>query len=74
MYTDLITEIHDQLACNHLGVNRTYELLRREYYWRDIKNIVITYIRNCYKCQRFKTFRDREHGLIQPLSIPQKRW
>ena len=35
---------------------------------------MITYIRNCYKCQRFKTSRDREHGLIQPLPIPQKRW
>ena len=32
MYTDLITEIHDQPACDHPGVNRTYELLRREYY------------------------------------------
>ena len=39
-----------------------------------MKNIVITYIRNCYKCQRFKTSRDREHDLIQPLPIPQKRW
>ena len=74
MYTNLIIEIHNQPACGHSGVNRTYELLRREYYWRDIKNIVITYIRNCYKCQRFKASRDREHGLIQPLSIPQKRW
>ena len=35
---------------------------------------MITYIRNCYKCQRFKTSRDREHDLIQPLPIPQKRW
>ena len=39
-----------------------------------MKNTMITYIRNCYKCQRFKTSRDREHGLIQPLPIPQKRW
>ena len=73
IYTDLIIEIHDQLACDHLGINRTYELLRREYYWRDMKNTVITYIRNCYKCQRFKTSRDREHDLIQSLSISQKR-
>ena len=74
MYTNLIIEIHDQPAYDHLGINRTYKLLRREYYWRDMKNTMITYIRNCYKYQRFKTFRDREHGLIQPLSISQKRW
>ena len=74
MYTDLIIEIHDQPAYDHSGVNRTYKLLRREYYWRDMKNTVTTYIRNCYKCQRFKASRDREHDLIQPLPIPQKRW
>ena len=39
-----------------------------------MKNTVITYIRNCYKCQRFKTSRDREHDLIQSLPISQKRW
>ena len=32
MYTDLIIEIHDQLAYDHSEINRTYKLLRREYY------------------------------------------
>ena len=32
MYTNLIIEIHDQLAYDHSEVNRTYKLLRREYY------------------------------------------
>ena len=50
IYINLIIEIHDQSAYDYLGINRTYKLLRREYYWRDIKNTIITYIRNCYKC------------------------
>ena len=32
IYTDLIIEIHDQLAYDYLEINRIYELLRREYY------------------------------------------
>ena len=32
IYINLIIEIYDQLAYDYLGVNRTYELLRREYY------------------------------------------
>ena len=32
MYTNLIIEIYDQLAYDHLEVNRTYKLLRRKYY------------------------------------------
>lgn len=74
MYTELIQETHDQPACGHPGIARTYELIKREYYWRGMKNTVTTYVQNCYTCQRARAPRDREHGLLQPLPIPQKRW
>ena len=32
MYTVIIQEIHDQSACDHLEIARTYELFKREYY------------------------------------------
>ena len=74
MYTATIQETHDQSACGHPGVARTYELLKREYYWRGMRTTVVTYVSNCYICKRTKAPRDREHGLLQPLPIPQKRW
>ena len=73
-YTDLIQEVHDQPACGHPGVARTYLLLRREYYWRGMRSTVTQYVQNCYTCHRVKASRHREHGLLQPLPIPQKRW
>ena len=74
MYTSTIQEIHDQSACDHFEVERTYELLKRKYYWRGIKTTVIIYIANCYICKKIKASRNREHGLLQPFSISQKRW
>ena len=74
MFTEIIREVHDQPACSHPGIARTYELLKREYYWRGMRTTVTTYVRNCYTCQRTKAPRDREHRLLQPLPIPQKRW
>lgn len=73
-YTDLIRETHDQPACGHPGVTRSYGLLKREYYWRGMRATIATYVQNCYTCQRSKAPRDREHGLLQPLPIPEKRW
>ena len=73
-YTELIREIHDQPACGHPGIARTYLLLKREYYWRGMRNTVTQYIQNCYSCHRAKPSRDREHGLLHPLPIPQQRW
>lgn len=74
LYTAVIQEVHDQPACGHPGIARTCELVRREYYWRGMNATIAQYIRNCYTCQRAKAPRDREHGLLQPLPIPQKRW
>ena len=48
MFTELIREVYNQPAYRHPGVARTYELLKREYYWRGIRTIVATYIRNYY--------------------------
>ena len=73
-YTELIREIHDQPACGHPGMARTYLLLKREYYWRGMKTTVAQYIQNCYSCHRAKPSRHREHGLLHPLPIPQQRW
>lgn len=73
-FTELIREVHDQPAVGHPGVTRTYALIKREYYWRGMRSTIATYVDNCYTCQRAKAPRDREHGLLQPLPIPQKRW
>ena len=74
MYTFTIQEIHDQFTCDHFEIERTYELFKREYYWKNMRITMIIYIANCYICKKIKTSRNREHDLLQSLPISQKRW
>ena len=74
MLIEVIQKAHDQPACGHPGIARTNELIRREYYWRGMRNTITQYVANCYTCQRAKAPRNKEHGLLQPLPVPEKRW
>ena len=74
MQVELIREAYDQPLCGHPSIHRTCELLKREYYWVAMKKIVARYVRNYYVYQRSKAPRDRAHGLLQPLPVPQQRW
>ena len=40
---------HDDLG--HNGTHRTYMLLKRLYYWKGLKPIVVQHIQRCYHCQ-----------------------
>ena len=71
---DLIKENHDQPACGHPGRNRTLELVKRQFYWRGMKDEIARYIRNCYICQRSKAPRDKYNRLLQALPVPEQRW
>ena len=41
---------HDELG--HNGTHRTYAILKRPYYWKDLKLSVEKHIKMCYQCQR----------------------
>ena len=73
MYTFTVQEIHDQFTYNYFKITRIYELLKRKYYWRNMKITMIIYIDNCYTCKRIKASKNREHNLLQSLFISQKR-
>ena len=41
---------NDELG--HNGTHRTYTLLKRLYYWKDLKPCVTKHFQRCYQCQR----------------------
>ena len=43
-------EAHDKLG--HQGVNRTYHLVRCQYFWKDMSKDIHKYINNCALCKR----------------------
>ena len=69
---ELLIINHDNQS--HIGVQKSYELLSRSFYWKNMFNDVQDYIRQCVKCQRSKPINQLPHGLLQPLKIPDDRW
>ena len=48
-------EAHDKLG--HQGVNRTYHLIKCQYYWKGMNKVICKYIDNCalYKREKART-------------------
>jgi hypothetical protein len=47
----LIQEHHDTALAGHPGRKKTFDLLDRKYYWKDMQKQVDLYVRNCNSCQ-----------------------
>jgi hypothetical protein len=53
----LIQEHHDTTLAGHPGRAKMFDLLDRQYYWKDMRKQVNQYVRNCHSCQRSRTSR-----------------
>ena len=74
LYSLVLREVHDQIASDYPGCQKTVSLLARNYYWPKMKDTVYRYIRNCHTCRRAKAPRDQYNGLLKPLPIPTRPW
>jgi hypothetical protein len=70
----LIQEHHDTALALHPGWAKTFDLLHREYYWKDKWKEVDQYVWNCHSCQRSRTSRHATFGVVCPLPVPEKPW
>ena len=49
----ILVETHDKMG--HQGNNRTYSLIKRQYYWKGMAKDVKDYIQRCPTCRQEKT-------------------
>ena len=69
-----IQNFHDDPAAKHPGKIKTYEILNRYYYWPGIINNVKHFVKNCYGCKKSKTLKNKYHGALKHLPVPDKKW
>ena len=74
LLVDFLRKIHEFSTSEHFEFNRMKNLLRRDYYWFNMRKIVRRYVRNCHEFQRIKTFRNRKNDLFISLIISLQRW
>jgi len=65
----LIQEHHDTALAGQPGQAKTFDLLDRKYYGKDMRKQVDEYVRNCHSCQQSKTSRHATFGVLRPLPV-----
>ena len=58
----ILVEAHDKMS--HQGNNRTYHLIKRQYYWKGMSKDIQSYIKNCPLCKR-----DKQKVQAYPLTM-----
>src|SRR5689334_9887463 len=66
----LISEYHDNKLISHRSIDKTYDMLCRNYYWPNMIDTVKEYIRTCYTCQSNKVANNKPNGLLMQRAIP----
>lgn len=70
----IMTINHDYPHAGHTGVEKTCELITRNYWWPGITIDVKKYIAGCDICQRMKNRPQKPYGPLMPNPIPQGPW
>ncbi|KAH0655105.1 hypothetical protein KY285_029987 [Solanum tuberosum] len=66
----LMFEFHATNIGGHAGVARTYHRLASNFYWRQMRKDVKSFVTTCQICQQMKDTNLHPAGLLQPLPIP----
>ncbi|KAK8756781.1 hypothetical protein V5799_000517 [Amblyomma americanum] len=68
--SSVLAELHDLPTAGHLGVSRTYDRVRRRFFWPGLYRSVRRYVASCDLCQRRKRPSTLPAGLLQPIDVP----
>jgi hypothetical protein len=71
---DILRDHHDITIAGHMGIDKTYEGIQREYYWPTLLRDVTRYVNSCDSCQRNKPRNHFSYGLLSPLPVPDRNW
>mgnify|MGYP002717984364 FL=1 len=74
MRTKIVAMHHDEPLKGHLGVEKTTELIARNYYIPNLRQRVRDYVGQCETCIRDKPARHQPYGQMQVQEAPQRPW
>ncbi|UYV78935.1 hypothetical protein LAZ67_17000317, partial [Cordylochernes scorpioides] len=66
--SEVMADLHDAPTAGHLGFARTYDKVKKRFYWPGLYITVRQYVSHCRECQRRKKLPRRPAG--QLVSIP----
>ena len=63
----ILDEVHKTPYSGHPGYQKTVTMLRKDYFWPNMKSETAEYIARCLDCQQVKTEHQHPAGLLQPF-------
>lgn len=70
---DLLRSYHDSITACHQSVERTYSVLKQNYFWHSMyKDISSDYVKSCLVCQQSKRQYHAKNAPLQPLSCEEE--
>jgi len=61
---------HNSQVAGHVAQDKTFEIIMRDFYWKNITNWINDYVRSCTTCQQAKAPRHARYRLLNPLQVP----
>jgi len=68
----ILSKAHEIVG--HYGDQRTWEYVRRWYWWPQMSKLTADFCRTCEACQRSKGLPKRPAGKLHSLPVPTKPW
>jgi len=72
--TEILALCHEPPFSGHPGVDKTLQLVLRNFWWPSLGKDVKLFVQACTLCQKNKASNQLPAGLLQPLAIPTRRW
>jgi len=72
--TKIAKGCHDSKVAGHFGMEKTIEIITRDFYWKGLTKWINDYVRSCDECQHNKSPQHAQWGLLQPLETPYAAW
>lgn len=70
----ILHDCHDHPMAGHKGINKTKELIKRQFWWPNMTKDIKQYVLGCGICAQGKPTRQSPQGLLQPMPIPPHPW
>ncbi|UYV72847.1 hypothetical protein LAZ67_10000976 [Cordylochernes scorpioides] len=67
MRIDILREAHDSPMAGHLGFAKTYDRVRKKYFWPGLYRFLKQYMSHCRECQKQKGSTGRPPGQLVPI-------
>ena len=65
---------HDRRVAGHMGMDKTMELVDRNFYWPEMAEDIEDYVRSCEDCQKNNASRHKRHGALHLLELSYAPW